>query len=59
MDFLQAIEKPLILAVNVIRVLFGGKLQVHRVVLLVLFHARFVQYNAAARRVLRRHSTFN
>ena len=50
MNFLQPVEKPLILAVNVVRVLSGGKLQVHGMVLFVLGHAFFVEGDAATRR---------
>ena len=39
MNFLQTIEKPLILAVNVVRVLFGCELKVHRMVCLVFAQA--------------------
>ena len=50
MNLLQSIEQPLILAVDVVRVLSGGELKVHGMVLFVLGHAFFVEGDAATRR---------
>lgn len=49
-NLLQSIEQPLILAVDVVRVLSGGELKVHGVVLFVLGHAFLVEGDATARR---------
>ena len=50
MNLLQPIEQPLILAVDVVRVLSGGELKVHGMVLFVLGHAFLVEGDATARR---------
>ena len=49
-NLLQPIEQPLILAVDVVRVLSGGELKVHGMVLFVLGHAFLIEGDATARR---------